>query len=70
MSEIFWSFFITSIIAFLIAVVRMCYKSKCEEIKCCGLIIKRNVILEENYDEIELRQQTKIKNTESKDDLV
>ena len=25
---------------------RMCYKSKCSEIKCCGCIIKRDVNIE------------------------
>ena len=69
MSEIFWSFLITSIIAFCTVVVRMFYKSKCEEIQCCGLLIKRNVILEEKADEIEL-QQKNVNNTESKKNIV
>lgn len=69
MSEIFWSFFITSFIAFFTIIVRMFYKSKCEEIQCCGLLIKRNVVLEEKTDEIEL-QQKQINKTESKDNIV
>jgi hypothetical protein len=66
MSEIFWSFLITSIIAFFTIVVRMCYKSKCENVQCglTGFTIKRNVVLEEKTDEIEL-QQKNINKTES-----
>jgi len=70
MSEIFWSFLITSLIAFFTVIVRMCYKSKCENIQCglTGITIKRNVVLEEKTDEIELQQKNIIK-TESKDNI-
>lgn len=50
-SEIFWSFLVTSVIAFMLAVVRLCYKSKCNEIECCCITIKRDVITENTYDE-------------------
>ena len=51
LSEVFWSFFITSIVAFLIAVARMLYKSKCKEFGLCGLKIIRDVNLEAEIDE-------------------
>ena len=51
LSEVFWSLFLTSSIGCILAVARMCYKSKCEKIELCGLIIKRNVVLEEKETE-------------------
>lgn len=51
LTEIFWSFFITSVLGCGVAVARMCYKSKCETISCCGLVIKRNVEIEEKEEE-------------------
>jgi len=65
LSEIFWSFFITSIIACILASTKLLYKSKCENISCCGLVIKRNVELEEKVDEIELQRRN-----ESKENIV
>jgi hypothetical protein len=48
----------------------MCYKSKCENVQCglTGFTIKRNVVLEEKTDEIEL-QQKNINKTESKENI-
>jgi hypothetical protein len=57
LSEIFFSFLITSIIACVLTITRQIYKSKCENIECCGLMIKRNVILEEKLDEIDINRK-------------
>lgn len=64
LSEIFFSFLITSIIACLLTITRQIYKSKCEDVRCCGLVIKRNVMLEEKIDEIEIvnRKESKENN--------
>ena len=43
----FWMFLITSSSAFLLAVLKMCYKSKCSELNLCCLKIKRDVNVEE-----------------------
>ncbi len=51
LSEIFWSLFLTSSIGCILAVSRMCYKSKCEKIELCGMKIDRNVVLEEKEAE-------------------
>ena len=60
LTEVFWSFFITSILGCGVAIARMCYKSKCETIECCGLIIKRNVQLEEKEEEVRMgREESK-----------
>jgi len=47
MTEMFWMFLITSSSAFLLAVLKMCYKSKCSELNFCCLKIKRDVNVEE-----------------------
>ena len=69
-SEIFYSFLITSIIGCSLGIMRMLYKSKCEEVNCWGLKIKRNVALEEKADELELQMKGKVNNTESKNDIL
>jgi hypothetical protein len=61
LSEIFYTFFITSVIACVLTLSRQIYKSKCEDIECCGLVIKRNVILEERIDEYEIQNRTESK---------
>ena len=61
MSEVFYTLLVTSSFAFLLAVARMMYKSKCKDIKCCGCIeIQRDVEAEQE----ELQFQT-VHNTQS-----
>lgn len=57
MSEVFWSFLITSMVGFVIALVKMCYKSKCKEFSCCCFKIVRDIESEVEVDEIELTKQ-------------
>lgn len=57
MSEVFWSFLITSMVGFVIALLKLCYKSKCKEISCCCLKIVRDIESEVEVDEIELTKQ-------------
>lgn len=57
LSEVFFSMLITSIIACLLTISRQIYKSKCENIECCGLVVKRNVVIEEKIDEIEINRK-------------
>ena len=70
LSEIFYSFLITSLIGCSLGIMRMLYKSKCENVKCWGIEIKRNVALEEKADEIEMQMKSKVNNTESKNDMI
>ena len=37
---------------------RMCYKSKCSEVECCGCIIKRDVNVEKEEDILQLPSPT------------
>ena len=70
-SEIFYSFLITSLIGCSLGIMRMLYKSKCENVKCWGIEIKRNVALEEKADELEMQiKNNKISKTESKDEII
>ncbi len=45
-SEVFWTGLYTAAMAFLLAVGRMCYKSKCKKVKICCLTIVRDVEIE------------------------
>ncbi len=58
-TEIFWSLLVTSTIGFLLALSRLCYKSKCEtiEIGLSGIRIVRDIQNEEKIDEIQINQQ-------------
>ena len=51
LSEVFYSFFITSVIGFLVVIARMMYKSKCREFSFCCFKIVRDVNLEAEIDE-------------------
>lgn len=65
-SELFWNSVLITGSGLLLAILAICYKSKCSNIKCCGCIeIQRNVDLEEKYDEIELESKN---NNDSKQD--
>jgi hypothetical protein len=68
LSEIFWSFLITSIIGCGLALSRLCYKSKCEtiEISLSGLRIIRDTQNEEKIDEIQINKQNSNKQLEEK----
>ena len=59
LTEMFWSFMITSTIACILAVAQYLFKSKCDKIECCYCIkIHRSVELEnnENLPHVELPQ--------------
>ena len=50
MSEVFWTFFITSLIGLILAIGKICYKSKCSQIDICCIKITRNVDAELKED--------------------
>ena len=54
--QIFWTFFITTMCGFLLALGRQMYKSKCREIDICCIHIKRDVEAEEKIDEIQIQR--------------
>jgi hypothetical protein len=57
LSEVFWTFLITSSVGFVLALARVCYKSKCQEINFCCIKIVRNI-------EAEVKEDLELGNTE------
>ena len=57
LSEVFYTFLITSVVGFILALGKICYKSKCTSIDFCCLKITRNV-------EIELKEDIELGNKE------
>jgi len=53
-TEVFLTFVISSGIAFILALARILYKSKCKNVECCGCIkIQRDIESELELDERE-----------------
>ena len=50
--QIFWTFFVTTICGFLLAIGRQMYKSKCKEISCGCIKIVRDIEHEIQIDEL------------------
>jgi len=61
---VFWSFFITSSIGFLLAFTKMIYKSKCRSCKCCGCELIRDVEGEEKLDQLEIERHPETKSND------
>ena len=57
MSEVFWSMFLTTSVAFVLAVGRLCYKSKCSSIQMGCIKIVRNIEVEEREDDLEMKMK-------------
>ena len=51
LSEVFYSFLISSCIGLLLVLIKTCYKSKCREVNFCCIKIIRDVEGEEKLDE-------------------
>lgn len=49
-SEVFYTFLITSSIGLILAIGKLCYKSKCREVNICCIKIVRDVEGEEKID--------------------
>ena len=54
LSEVFWIAFIGTASGLLIKLASMIFKSKCTECSFCGILIKRDVELEEKENEFEI----------------
>ena len=68
-SEIFYTFLTTTASGLLLALARMCYKSKCKTIKCCGMEIDRDTHAEEEEDLREMELKNTIQRKKSDDPL-
>lgn len=67
MTEVFWTFFITSLIGLTIASIKLCYKSKCKEIHFCCMKIVRDTEAEKK--ETEFLSTHPISNTNNDDNI-
>ena len=57
---VFWMGFVTLITACILSIVRIAYKSKCKEVECCCIKIKRDIDNEEKIDEMEMNRLRRI----------
>jgi hypothetical protein len=64
LTEVFYSFLITSLIGCVLALAKMAYKSKCKRCSICGISVEHSVELEEKIDELEIQKAQKAKNDE------
>jgi hypothetical protein len=53
LSEVFWTFFITSLAGFLLKCASMAYKSKCKEVDVCCIKIIRDTETEQEEMEFD-----------------
>lgn len=50
MSEVFWGLFLTTTVGLILALGKMCYKSKCSTVELCCFKITRNIEAEVKED--------------------
>ena len=65
LSEVFYTFLITSVLGCIMGILRMIYKSKCKRCSWCGVVIERDTEAEEKIDELDL-QRSKLASESSK----
>lgn len=58
LTEIFWGFFLTSVIGLILKCSGYIYKSKCKEVSCCGFKVIRDVVTEETIDALEIERNS------------
>lgn len=69
LSEVFYTFLITSVIGMILAIFRMIYKSKCYEFNCCCFSIKRDVEIEQEEHKFDIENGISNKNSNDKIDI-
>jgi len=70
LSEIFYVGLYTSLIAFMLALSRQIYKSKCSEIEFCCIKVKRDTAGELKEDEYEIQRNKSQPEQKSNDIIV
>ena len=68
-TEVFLTFVVSSGTALILAILKMCYKSKCSQVEICCIRITRNTEVEERADELELTNNQNEK-SENKNEMV
>ena len=64
LSEVFWSFFLTSTIGCIMGILRMIYKSKCKRCSVCGITIERDIDAEIGIDELAIQRSSALGNND------
>ena len=59
-SEVFWVGLYTAGGALILAIMNICYKSKCKEVDICCIRIVRDVVVEEEIDQSSLPTNTRL----------
>ena len=62
LTEVFYSFMITSLIGCVLALAKTAYKSKCKRCNLCGIEIERDTAAEEKVDELEMQRSKALSN--------
>jgi hypothetical protein len=62
LSEVFWSFFLTSSIGCILALTRQIYKSKCRKCSLCGFVLERDIEAEKEIDELDIQRSKTLGN--------
>jgi hypothetical protein len=58
LSESFYYYLVSTISSLIIVCMGFLYKSKCKNVKCCGLVeVDRDVEIEQKEDEMEFTNQ-------------
>jgi len=58
LTETFYVCLITTLAGLVLKLASLAYKSKCKQCSCFGISILRDVVIEENLDEVELEKGT------------
>lgn len=69
-TEVFLTFVVSSGTALILAILKMCYKSKCSQIDLCCIKITRNIEIEEKGDALELANKQNEKSENKNDDNI
>ncbi len=56
LTETFYVCLITTVSGIILKLASLAYKSKCKQCSCFGISVIRDVVLEEKYDEEELKK--------------
>ena len=68
LSEVFWTFLISSSVALIAKIATLCFKSKCKEVNLCCLKVIRDTEVEEKETEFMTLQQQQASPNCSSDD--
>lgn len=66
-SEVFLTFIITSVVGLVGVSLRICYKSKCNEVSCCCMKIKRDTQAETEEEEFRITHNVRETPTHSQE---